>query len=97
MKFGQVNGPGKIDFTIPPDHPDPQLAIEFRHTDWYNDAAVSSKLYDLLETHGVTNVLVSLSSLGSPALSQTGLTLAFRAGSGCRVPEMGVKDESRAQ
>jgi uncharacterized protein YecE (DUF72 family) len=34
------------------------LAIEFRHTDWYNDAAVSSKLYDLLETHGVTNVLV---------------------------------------
>jgi uncharacterized protein YecE (DUF72 family) len=34
------------------------LAIEFRHTDWYNDAAVSSELYDLLETHGVTNVLV---------------------------------------
>ncbi len=34
------------------------LAIEFRHTDWYNDTAVSSKLYHLLETHGVTNVLV---------------------------------------
>ncbi len=34
------------------------LAIEFRHTDWYNDAAVSSKLYDLLGMHGVTNVLV---------------------------------------
>lgn len=34
------------------------LAIEFRHTDWYNNATVSSKLYDLLETHGVTNVLV---------------------------------------
>lgn len=34
------------------------LAIEFRHTDWYNDAVVSSKLYDLLETHRVTNVLV---------------------------------------
>lgn len=34
------------------------LAIEFRHTDWYNDAAVSRKLYDVLETHGVTNVLV---------------------------------------
>src|SRR5262245_6518926 len=32
------------------------LAIEFRHKDWYKDAAVSSKLYDLLETHGVTNV-----------------------------------------
>lgn len=34
------------------------LAIEFRHTDWYNDEAVSSKLYELLETHGITNVLV---------------------------------------
>jgi uncharacterized protein YecE (DUF72 family) len=34
------------------------LAMEFRHTDWYNDAAVSSKLYDLLETNGITNVLV---------------------------------------
>ena len=34
------------------------LAIEFRHTDWYNDETVSSKLYQLLETCGVTNVLV---------------------------------------
>jgi uncharacterized protein YecE (DUF72 family) len=34
------------------------LAIEFRHSDWYNDAAVSGKLYELLEAHGVTNVLV---------------------------------------
>lgn len=34
------------------------LAVEFRHTDWYNDAAVSSKLYNLLETHGITNILV---------------------------------------
>jgi uncharacterized protein YecE (DUF72 family) len=37
---------------------DVPLAIEFRHTGWYNDPAVSSKLYDLLETHSVTNVLV---------------------------------------
>jgi uncharacterized protein YecE (DUF72 family) len=37
---------------------DVPLAIEFRHTDWYNNAAVSSKLYDLLEAHEVTNVLV---------------------------------------
>lgn len=37
---------------------DVPLAIEFRHTDWYNDAEVSSKLYDLLESHSVTNVLV---------------------------------------
>jgi uncharacterized protein YecE (DUF72 family) len=34
------------------------LAMEFRHTNWYNDATVSSKLYDLLETRGITNVLV---------------------------------------
>ena len=34
------------------------LAIEFRHTDWYNDAAVSSKFYGLLESYGITNVLV---------------------------------------
>jgi uncharacterized protein YecE (DUF72 family) len=34
------------------------LAMEFRHTDWYNDETVSRKLYDLLETYGVTNVLV---------------------------------------
>jgi uncharacterized protein YecE (DUF72 family) len=37
---------------------DVPLAMEFRHTDWYNDPAVSSELYDLLETHGITNVLV---------------------------------------
>ena len=34
------------------------LAIEFRHADWYNDEAVPSKHYDLLESQGVTNVLV---------------------------------------
>jgi uncharacterized protein YecE (DUF72 family) len=34
------------------------LAMEFRHTAWYNDEAVSSKLYHLLETHSITNVLV---------------------------------------
>jgi uncharacterized protein YecE (DUF72 family) len=37
---------------------DVPLAVEFRHTDWYNDAAVSSKLYALLEAHRVTNILV---------------------------------------
>lgn len=37
---------------------DVPLAVEFRHTAWYNDAAVSSPLYALLEKHGVTNVLV---------------------------------------
>lgn len=37
---------------------DVPLAVEFRHTAWYNDPAVSSKLYELLEAHGITNVLV---------------------------------------
>ncbi|MEO6050059.1 MAG: DUF72 domain-containing protein [Pyrinomonadaceae bacterium] len=34
------------------------LAMEFRKTDWYNDPAVSSELYDLLEKNKITNVLV---------------------------------------
>lgn len=34
------------------------LAIEFRHTDWYNNAAVSHQLYDLLESHNISNVIV---------------------------------------
>ncbi len=37
---------------------DTPLAIEFRKTDWYNDPAVSSELYDLLEKNKITNVLV---------------------------------------
>jgi uncharacterized protein YecE (DUF72 family) len=34
------------------------LAIEFRHTGWHNDAAISSQLYSLLESRSITNVLV---------------------------------------
>ena len=34
------------------------LAMEFRHTDWYNEPTVSSELYELLEINGITNVLV---------------------------------------
>lgn len=37
---------------------DVPLAIEFRHTDWYNDAEVSAELYDLLESSNIANVLV---------------------------------------
>ena len=37
---------------------DVPLAMEFRKTDWYNDEAVSSELYDLLESNGIANVLV---------------------------------------
>ncbi|WP_298901789.1 DUF72 domain-containing protein [uncultured Psychroserpens sp.] len=34
------------------------LAIEFRHTNWYNDSAVSNQLYDLLERNNISNVIV---------------------------------------
>lgn len=37
---------------------DMPLAMEFRHTDWYNNPDVSAELYDLLEKNGITNVLV---------------------------------------
>ncbi|MEZ4792852.1 MAG: DUF72 domain-containing protein [Gelidibacter sp.] len=34
------------------------LAIEFRHTDWYNDKKVAENLYKLLEDHNISNVIV---------------------------------------
>jgi len=34
------------------------LAVEFRHTDWYNDKTVSEELYQLLESNNISNVLV---------------------------------------
>ena len=34
------------------------LAIEFRHTDWFNEELVAEKLYHLLETNDIANVLV---------------------------------------
>lgn len=33
------------------------LAIELRHTDWYNDAAVANQLYQLFEENGIANVI----------------------------------------
>ncbi len=33
------------------------LALELRHTDWYNDANVASKLYALLEKHNIINII----------------------------------------
>lgn len=34
------------------------LAVEFRHTDWFNDEVVANELYSLLEENNVANVLV---------------------------------------
>jgi uncharacterized protein YecE (DUF72 family) len=33
------------------------LAIELRHTDWFNDEAVSSQIYQLMEEHNVANII----------------------------------------
>ncbi len=37
---------------------DVPLAMEFRKTEWYNDAEVAPRLYELLEKNRITNVLV---------------------------------------
>lgn len=37
---------------------DVPLAVEFRHTDWYNNADTARDLYKLLEDNNATNVLV---------------------------------------
>lgn len=34
------------------------LAVEFRHTDWYNDPTVLEELFQLLETNNISNVIV---------------------------------------
>ena len=34
------------------------LAMEFRHTDWYNDTTVAEELYELLETNDIANIIV---------------------------------------
>jgi len=33
------------------------LAIELRHTNWYNDSEVATKLYDLFESNNISNVI----------------------------------------
>lgn len=35
-----------------------RLAMEFRHTDWFNDAKMAQELFHLLEENGIANVLV---------------------------------------
>ncbi|WMI65111.1 DUF72 domain-containing protein [Aestuariibaculum sp. YM273] len=34
------------------------LAMEFRHTDWYNDDSVAEELYQLLEANDISNIIV---------------------------------------
>ncbi len=40
---------------IPKDLP---IAVEFRHTDWFNDPGVSRELYSLMEEYNITNIIV---------------------------------------
>ncbi|MAT89488.1 MAG: hypothetical protein CMC35_02245 [Flavobacteriaceae bacterium] len=37
---------------------DIRIAVEFRHTDWFNDPSVAKALYALLEKYQVTNIIV---------------------------------------
>lgn len=37
---------------------DVKLAVEFRHTDWFNDAEVASELYEILERNSIANIIV---------------------------------------
>lgn len=34
-----------------------RLAIEFRHTDWFNDDVVANELYQLLESNNIANII----------------------------------------
>ena len=34
------------------------LAVEFRHTNWYNDKTVANELYELLERNNISNIIV---------------------------------------
>src|SRR5690606_16777259 len=34
------------------------LAVEFRHTNWYNDVSVANELYELLEKNNISNIIV---------------------------------------
>ena len=36
---------------------DIRLAVEFRHTDWFNDQTVADELYDLLESNAISNII----------------------------------------
>ncbi len=36
---------------------DVSLAVEFRHTDWYNDHVVASELYAILESFNIANII----------------------------------------
>lgn len=37
---------------------DLKVAVEFRHTDWFNDPVVADELYSILEKYQVTNLIV---------------------------------------
>jgi len=37
---------------------DINLAVEFRHTDWFNDEAIAKELYEILEKYKATNIIV---------------------------------------
>lgn len=64
MPFLQLHnnfGPKNMDRLVPFFEALPKdirLAIEFRHTDWFSDVTIAQELYEILEAHQVTNIIV---------------------------------------
>ena len=64
MPFVQMHGtfsPKNMDRLVPFFEAIPKdirIAVEFRHTDWFNDPVVANELYNILDTHQVTNAIV---------------------------------------
>ncbi|MFC7357232.1 DUF72 domain-containing protein [Jejudonia soesokkakensis] len=64
MPFLQLHnnfGPKNMDRLVPFFEALPKdirIAIEFRHTDWFSDTRIAQELYEILETHHVTNIIV---------------------------------------
>ncbi|MEM7186893.1 MAG: DUF72 domain-containing protein [Bacteroidota bacterium] len=64
MPFVQLHsnfGPKNMDRLVPFFEAIPKdirIAMEFRHTDWFNDPVVSEELYAMLEAYDVTNIVV---------------------------------------
>ncbi|MDC8004366.1 DUF72 domain-containing protein [Aureisphaera galaxeae] len=64
MPFVQMHGtfgPKNMDRLVPffeAIPKDMRVAVEFRHTDWFNDETVANELYDILEKYNITNIVV---------------------------------------
>lgn len=67
-------------------------AIEFRHTDWFNDKDIAEELYKILERHNIANAIVDNAGRiekASPLLSAHFIEKANeRFGTDLHIPKM---------